>query len=196
MDVLKSFADKFNGKYIERKYDEFQKAEFEYEGFKVVFDYHVNYISGTSHRQKFTRIIVPFQTRNNFEFEIYPINFLSKIVSIIGFIKNIEIGRRDFDSKLMIKSNDGFKIKSFLNNISLRESLIKKNKFKFSISKDKGVWGEKLPINQFELSYFTEEIITDLNEFESIFELFQISVKQLILTNEIQPQAYIHKYNR
>lgn len=187
MDVLKSFSEKFNGKYIERKYDEFQKAEFEFEGFKIIFDYHLNYISGTSHQQKFTRVIAPFFATDDYKFEIYRNRLFVFFEKIFGS-KRFKIGVSDFDNYFIVKTNNEFKTRSLLRDKELRKLIKIHSKINFHISDQKGIWGQKLKKNEFELSFYSEEIIEDLNQLKSLLELFQETIKHLVEIYSIQPR--------
>jgi hypothetical protein len=187
MDVLKSFSEKFNGKYIERKYDEFQKVEFEYEGFKIVFDYHINYISGTSHQQKFTRVIAPFLSSKDYKFEIYRNRFVRFFEKIFGS-KRFKIGVEDFDNYFIVKTNNEFKTRSLLSDKELRKLIKIHSKINFHISDQKGIWGQKLKKNEFELSFYSEEIIEDINQLKCLLELFQETIKHLVEIYSIQPR--------
>lgn len=181
--VMKALAERYNGVFVERKHDEQQKAKIVFEGFEIVFDYYVYY--SDKPQQLFTRVVVGFTSVHNFEFELYRLSLFSRIGKFLGLIKDVEIGVREFDSKFVIKSNDGFKIKALLSIKEIRDLIEKQEKINFSISTDAGIWGGKLPENQYELSFHRGGIITDINQFDALFELFKSTLIYLKEKNAI-----------
>jgi len=82
-DPIKKLAERCNGTYIERQYDKSQKAEIDFNGFKIIVDYHTNYISGTMYQQQFTRIITPFLAVDDFQFEFFRKDIISSIETFL-----------------------------------------------------------------------------------------------------------------
>lgn len=189
-DPIKELTARCNGNYIESQYDKSQKAEIDYNGFKIIFDYHTNYISGTIYQQQFTRIVAPFLAIDNFQFELFRKDIVSSIETFFG-AQDFEIGNKKFDKDFIIKTNNGFKTKAFLSNIELRRCIENQTEINLHISNQKGIWEEKLPKKEFELSFYTQEIIEDVERFLALLELFKLALQQLVSVSSIRPKAII-----
>lgn len=188
MDALKEFAQQYEGNYIEQKYDKLQKAKFQFNGFNIIFDYHINYISGTVYQQKFTRITASFIALNDFQFQIYRNDLISSITKFFGS-QDFEIGNSEFDKAFVIKTNNEFKMKSLLTNNEIMKAIQRQEDINFHISKQRGIWEEKLPKNEFELSFYSEKIIEDIEQLKSLLDLFKETLNHLIEINSIQAKS-------
>ena len=112
-------------------------------------------------------------------------NIFSSIAKIFG-AQDVEIGNPEFDKKFIIKTNNEFKLKAFLRNKDLRVHIENCDKINLQISDREGIWGPKLAVNQFELSFFIKEPINDIQKLKSIYSLFIEMLKQLKEINSIQ----------
>lgn len=186
-NLWKQFAEEMNGRYIERHYWHSDKAEVYYKNWKIIFDYYTHYTTAgnNSYEQKYTRVIAPFVSAEDFMFELYPNNIFSSVAKIFG-AQDVETGYPEFDKAYIIKSNNGFKLKSLLADKAIRKQIESIKNINLQISNQKGVWEEKLPKNEYELSFFTEGKITDLSNLKDVFSLFTALLDQL---DKIHPIA-------
>lgn len=185
--IMKLLSNHFKGEFIERKYDEQEKVKLIHNHFTIIFDYYVNYSPHNS-EDYFTRVMVPFKSEQSLLFTLKNKDLFARIQQL--FDKNtIEIDYYNFNKKYFLFSNNGFKAKTIFTNKEIIEVLNSLNKFTLTISNDKGVWGEKLPKGYYELSFFTNTLIKDLNQFDSLRNLFIMLITELQLAHQITPSS-------
>jgi hypothetical protein len=79
----------------------------------------------------------------------------------------------------VIKANNEFKIKSLLQNHKIRNLIEVQKEMNIEVSDQKGIWEEKLPEKEFELSYFMEGEIKDVEELKLLLRLFKEILDEL-----------------
>lgn len=179
------FALLTNGKYIEGIAWHSDKTEIEYLNFKITFD---NYrIWSKFFYVSMTRVIVPYISDQDFSFKIRKTTVLRSVAKLLGG-QDVEIGFDDFDQKFIIKSNQEDKLKTIFQNDVIRGILLKQNKFYLEISKFEGVWGEKLPKNEFELSFYVDGKIQDPERLKTILTLFKELIKEMVALKLMNPK--------
>ncbi|MBC7846520.1 MAG: hypothetical protein H7Y10_08520 [Flavobacterium sp.] len=178
-NVFQRLANETNGEYIPPKYDESAKTEVMYGEWKITCDYFIHYATvGGNNQKTYSRVIFAYNATDDFRFEIYNNGFIRLIEKIFG-AQDIEIGRSNFDKKYIIKSNNQFKIKSFLQNEMIRKGIESLEEVNILISDQKGIWEEKLPGKEFELSYFSSSTIKNTDEFKTLLTLFKQMIDEL-----------------
>jgi hypothetical protein len=189
-DLLRRFAEENNGNYIERTYWHSPKAEIPFKNWKIIFDNYTEYRNSgnLTLEQIYTRVVAPIKSNDNFKFDIYRKTTFSSIPKIFG-AQDVEIGNKEFDKSFIIKANNEFKIKAFLNKKELRTQIENFEKINLQISDQKGIWEEKLPEKEFELSFFVEEPICEMKKLDSIYLLFEAMLCQLEEINSIQASS-------
>ncbi|MDR6761740.1 hypothetical protein J2Y38_001949 [Flavobacterium sp. 2755] len=182
MNIWNQFANQTNGTFKEGYSWQSDSVEIEYKNWKIVFD---NYtLWSGKYGAEMTRVIVPIILQNNFRFEIYREGFVRKIEKIFG-AQDIEIGYADFDKSFTIKSNNESKIKTLLQNNKIRNFIASQKDVNIQISDQKGIWEGKLPENEFELSYFIDGEIRDINTLNQLLELFILILDEMFQINVI-----------
>ena len=187
-NIWAEFAKETGGKFIEGYSWHSDRTEVEYNNWKIIFD---NYtLWSGKYSTEMTRVIVPFISVDSFKFEIYRTSFARKVEKLFG-AQDVEIGRPDFDKAFVIKSNNEFKIKSLLQNQKIRSLIEFQKEVNILISDQKGVWDEKLPENEFELSFYVDGEIRDFECLKSLLNLFKEMVDSLYQMKSIENiQAY------
>lgn len=132
-----------------------------------------------------TRVIAPITLKDNFKFEIYREGFVRKIEKLFG-AQDIEIGYPDFDKAFTIKSNNESKIKTLLRNKEIRNLISSQTEVNIQISNYQGIWEKELPENEFELSYFIDDEIKDIETLKSLLELFKLILDDLYRMDAIR----------
>ena len=186
-NILKQFAKEMNGKFVDRSFHNSAKTELKYLDWNITFDNYTEYKTsgGKTFEQIYARVVSPIKSNDNFRFEIYRKNIFSSIAKIFG-AQDIEIGNSKFDKDFIIKANNEFKLKAFLNNKDLRNQIENFERINLQISDRKGIWEKKLSGKEFELSFFIGEPIDDIQNLKSIYLLFIEMLKQLKEINSIQ----------
>ena len=84
--IWEAFAEKIGGEYIPRKHWNSDRTLFHYKNFKIYFDYFTYYTSGKASLSKtFTRVVIPYKSYDDFQFNIYEDELIFKIAKIFGF---------------------------------------------------------------------------------------------------------------
>lgn len=182
INIWREFAIETNGTFKKGYSWRSDSTEIEYNNWRIIFD-NFTVWSG-KYSSKTTRVITPITLSNNFRFEIYREGFIRKIEKIFG-AQDIEIEDSDFDKAFTIKSNNEFKIKALLRNKEIKSFLLSQKEVNLMISDQKGIWEEKLPEKEFELSYYINVEIQDLNTLKSILQLFKLILDELYMMNSI-----------
>ncbi|MEO8238639.1 MAG: hypothetical protein ABI793_10855 [Flavobacterium sp.] len=182
INIWKDFANTVNGNFAEGYSWNSDSTTIEYKNRKIIFD-NFTLWSG-KYCTEMTRIVVPIILKDNFKFEIYREGLVLKIEKIFGG-QDVEIGYSDFDKAFTIKSNNEFKIKTLLRNKEIRNLIESQKEVNIQISDQKGIWEEKLPAKQFELSYFIDGEVHDLETLKSLLNLFKIMLDELFQMNSI-----------
>lgn len=182
INFWKEFASKIDGIFKEGNSWHSDSVEVKHKKWIITFD---NYtLWSGKYSQKMTRVIVPINLKSNFKFEIYSEGFIRKIEKIFG-AQDIEIGNLQFDKSFSIKSNNELKVKSLLRNTTIQNLLLEQKDVNIQISDQKGIWEQKLPENEFELSYYLNGKVTDFNILNQLLELFRLVLDELIEINVI-----------
>ena len=186
-NFLRTFAKETGGEFIEGQYWHSDKVSLPYKETIIVFDNYTYYTTsgGNSYTKLYTRVIAPFISNYNFTFELYKTGYISNFLKIFG-AQDIKIGDTEFDKAYTIKSSNELKVKSLLSDKFIRRQIQKIPKLNLQISNQKGIWEEELPENHYELGFFTEDEIKDINTFLQINELMQLVLTHLKDINVIQ----------
>lgn len=183
VNIWKEFATKTNGTFKKGYSWQSDSVAIKYKNWQIIFD---NYtLWSGKYSSEMTRIIAPINSNDGFEFEIYKEGFIRKIEKLFG-AQDIQIGHDDFDKAFIIKSKNEFKLKSLLRNKQIRTLLLEIKDVNFQISDQMGIWEQKLLENQFELSFYFDEKITDLQKLEKILKLFKMVLDELQQINAIE----------
>ena len=179
-EVLKQFSTLMNGNFIERSIWESAKVEILHHNRPIIFDNYTEFRTsgGQNFEQQYTRVLSPISSNSDFKFEIYPQTLLNSISKIFG-ARDIIIGDKEFDRKFIIKSNDEVEVKSFLKDDSLKLQILAFKEINFQISDKKGIWGEKLPDGEFELSFFINGLVDHTEILKQIHKLFCAALNRL-----------------
>ena len=182
INIWQEFSKETGGTFKEGYSWRSDSTEIEYKKWKITFD-NFTVWSG-KYSSETTRIIVPLNISNNFRFEIYREGFIRKIEKIFG-AQDVEIGYPEFDKAFTIKSNNEFKIKTLLRNKEIRNLIESQKEVNLVISDKKGIWEEKLPENEFELAYYVDGEIYNLETLQSLLQLLKLVLDELFLMNSI-----------
>ncbi|UUW11428.1 hypothetical protein NLG42_11615 [Flavobacterium plurextorum] len=182
MDIWKEFAKETNSTFKEGYSWHSDSVSVQYKNWKIVFD---NYtLWSGKYSAETTRVIVPISLKGEFKFEVYNEGFIRKVEKLFG-AQDIEIGFPDFDKAFTIKSNNEAKIKALLRNKEIRDLISSQKEVNIQICNRKGIWEEKLPENEFELSFYADGKITNIEILKSINLLFKTLLDKLYETNSI-----------
>jgi hypothetical protein len=181
--IWQEFTKETNGIFTEGYSWNSDSTTIEYKQWKIIFDYYTLW-SG-KYSSKMTRVVAPIVLKDNFKFEIYNEGFIRKIEKLFG-AQDIQIGYSDFDKAFTVKSNNEFKTKTLLRNKEI-QSLIESQKItNIQICSTKGIWEEELPRGEYELSYFADGEIDDLEVLRLLLQLFKLMLDELFQMDSIK----------
>lgn len=185
INIWEEFASVSGGKFIERKENWLSdKVVINQNGWNIFFDYYELIENGSKASQIFTRVIIPFNSINNFKFEIYRTELFDSIAKLFGS-QDVTIGYEDFDKEFIVKSNNEHKIKSLLRDSNLRKLIHSVKKVNIQISNQHGIWENQLPKDEYELCLYIEEKVTDFEKLKVLGSILKQILEKLL---EINPQ--------
>lgn len=179
--IWKQFAIEKNGKYLEGHYGEQDAVEIKYKNHIIKFD---SYIYRGSHghndqKTEFTRIRLEFKSADNFKFRIMNQGIIDTIGKIFG-LQDIQIGDKLFDRKFMIKGNDELKVQQLLSSAKIKEQMMNHKDLQLQVLDKEGIFYEKIQENHVMLYYISEEIITTVEQLNTLLQLYRDVFDQLI----------------
>lgn len=182
INIWQELANETNGTFKEGYSWRSDSNTINYKNWTIISD---NYrLWSGKHSTQMTRVIAPITLTDNFKFEIYREGFVRKVEKLFG-AQDIEIGYADFDKAFTIKSNNELKIKTLLRNKEIRNLISSQADVNIQISNNQGIWEKELPKNEFELSYFMDGKIQDIEILKSLIELFKLILDALHEINAI-----------
>ncbi len=182
INIWQELANETNGTFKEGYSWRSDSNTINYKNWTIISD---NYtLWSGKYSTQMTRVIAPITLADNFKFEIYREGFVRKVEKLFG-AQDIEIGYADFDKAFTIKSNNELKIKTLLRNKEIRNLISSQADVNIQISNYQGIWEKELPKNEFELSYFMDGKIQDIEILKSLIELFKLILDGLHDINAI-----------
>ena len=176
INFWQEFAKQTNGTFKEGYSWRSDSNTIEYKNWKIIFD---NYtLWSGKYSSQMTRVVVPITLTDNFKFEIYREGFIRKIEKLFG-AQDIEIGYPEFDKAFTIKSNNEFKVKTLLRSREIRNLLESQKEVNIQISDQEGIWENKLPEGEYELSYYMDGEVDDMEILKSVLKVFKLILDEL-----------------
>lgn len=184
--MWEDFSKEVDGKFIKPFSWHSGKTEVDYKGVKIIFD---NYrLWSGKFNKNMTRIILPYYSVDNFTFDVHQSTLVDKFKKLFGS-QYAEVLKTDFDKKFVIKSNNGIKARTILQNSTIRSLIEKEKNLNLLISTKKGIWQEDLPVNQYELSFYDDGEIKDIERLKELLKLFKELANVLLDLKVIQFQS-------
>ena len=180
-EVWRKFAEEINGKYIEGHYGQPDHIEVTHNKWTIIFDtYAVSnpFSSRQENVGEFTIIKVPFYTRDSFQFSIREKGIINGMGKLFG-AQDIEIGDAAFDKKYIIKGNDENKLQLLLSNKKILELIHFQKRICLELVDDEGFWGTKLSDGVFEITFVATNVIKNMEQLRSLYNLFIELLNQL-----------------
>lgn len=182
INFWQEFAKQTNGTFKEGYSWRSDSNTIEYKNWKIIFD---NYtLWSGKYSTQMTRVVAPITLTDNFKFEIYREGFIRKIEKLFG-AQDVEISYPEFDKAFTIKSNNEFKIKTLLRNKEIRNLLESQKEVNIQISDQEGIWENKLPEREYELSYYMDDEVDDMEILKSILKVFKLILDELYQVKSI-----------
>lgn len=128
--------------------------------------------------QVYTRLRAPYVNRDNFRFTIYRKTAFSGLGKKLG-MQDIEIGDPAFDDDFIIQANQPERIRALLEPPHIRELIRIQPAFHLSVRDDEGWFGEHFDADVDELCFQVPELLTNIAQLKSLYELFSLLLHRL-----------------
>jgi hypothetical protein len=178
--IWKKIATDIGGEYIDGGFWGKGVLMYKHNNWELYLDTYTQSTGKSS--TTYTRLRVPFVTKNNIRFSIYREGFFSKIGKFFG-MQDIITGDIEFDKKFIIKGNDEFKIKHLLGDQSLKRLFYSIKSVNASVKDNEGWFTKKYPENVDLLYFNTIGIIKDKDTLKNLFELFGTLLDRMVDIN-------------
>jgi hypothetical protein len=126
-----------------------------------------------------SRILLPFNSKSDFAFEIYNRSWIADAQKKFG-LQDIIVGYEDFDRDFIIKGTDEGKVKKLFAAENLREMIQLQKAVRLAIHKDGALkaYG-KVPSGVHILAFEEDEAVNSFDRLISLLELMRASMTQL-----------------
>ncbi len=129
--------------------------------------------------QEHSRILLPYDSKTDFEFEIYNRNWVADAQKKFG-LQDIIVGYEDFDRDFIIKGNDENKVKKLFASESLREMIQLQKAVRLSVVKNGALKAfGKVPAGVHILVFEEDDALNSFDRMVSLLELMRASMSQL-----------------
>jgi len=192
-------AEELGGKYTDNGLWETDTLLCHYKNWRILLDIYkgqsanVIEILNDDDKVDFTRMLVPFKVKGNFQFKIYRKGLFSGVGKLLR-AKNIAIGDKSFDKKFIIKGNNGEKIKQLFDSEELK-TLIKKHAYiHIEVREYKGWFSHTFPEGVVGLYMEREDIVWNKNTIMDFFQIFRLILDRMVevgIAYEDDPKYYL-----
>lgn len=178
--IWKDFALAIGGNFYEGQAWHSDRVEIQCQSWKIIFDNYISYseVGKRSFEAHYTRIRVPFQSPDRFQFTLSRKGILSSIGKLFG-AQDIVIGDQDFDRQFIIKGTDELKVRQLFSNSRLRDLISKQADIHIEIVDCEGYFGDKLPDGHYELFFMADGNLQDFQQLEQLKTMMEEFIHQL-----------------
>ncbi|MBI2810186.1 MAG: hypothetical protein HYX67_05080 [Candidatus Melainabacteria bacterium] len=168
--VWMDLADEAKGEFLED--NNVARVRVPMTPWTVTFEMHSK---GKNH----SKILLPFETKSDFEFEIYNRSWVADAQKKFG-LQDIIVGYEDFDRDFIIKGNDESKVKKLYSSETLREMIQLQKAVRLGIH-TKGALKQygQVPAGIHVLAFEEDDAINSFDRLISLLELMRASMTQL-----------------
>ena len=185
-EVWRRLGQEIGGDFVEGGFWKGDKVEVQHGSWTITLD---RYTVSTGHSHAvFTRMRVPFVSRDGFRFTIYRQGFWSEIGKKLG-MQDIEVGHSvRFDEDFVIKANDESKVKALLANAEIRRLLDEQPHVRFELKDDENPFWKRFPESVDELCFTVHGVVKDVDRLRKLFDLFAEVLDELCRIGSATPE--------
>ncbi|NLK44788.1 MAG: DUF3137 domain-containing protein [Tissierellia bacterium] len=177
-ETWQELAEEIDGEYIEEGFWKSKKVVAKFENWTFTLDTFVRSSGKTS--TTYTRMRVPYKTKDEFKFKIYRKGLFSNIGKALG-MQDIEIGYPDFDDKFIIKGSNEAKIVDLFSNDKIRELINNQDRILLEIRDNKGFFSPPAEEGEYELYFESIGVIKDIERLKNLFMLMVLVLNRLTI---------------
>jgi hypothetical protein len=127
-----------------------------------------------------TRMRAPYVNKDGFRFKIYPKDYVSRFRRLFGIKRgDIEVGFPELDRSFIIKGNEESKVRTLFANPRIRQWIHSEPRIYLAVRNDDGPSGPSFPQGVDELCLHVPDVVKDIEQLKSLFELFEETLNQL-----------------
>ena len=135
-------------------------------------------VSSGNSSTTYTRLRAPYVNPEGFFFTIYRSGFFSGLGKLFG-MQDIEVGYSRFDDNYVVQGNSEHRVQRFCENDRIRELIDRQPRIHLEVRDDEGWFKADFPGGVDELYFQCVGVIKDVDQLESLFDLFTESLQQL-----------------
>ncbi len=186
--VWRQFAADNNGTYIVGKPGDQDSVEIMHSNHKIIFDRYIDYrvVGGKSYDTEFTRVRLEFLSPDNLKLRLNRQGVIDNITKLFG-AQDIAIGDKEFDKKFMIKGNNEFKIQQIFSSSIVMECVLSQKDIVLEVLDKEGIFNEKIGEGNSMLYYISEQIVTNIDQLNTLLNLYKALIDQLTRIGSANP---------
>lgn len=143
-------------------------AVIQHQGHRIILDIDIDLGGGFESGYETTTLTAPLATLTDFRFAIHEEHFTDEIGKFFG-MQDVVLGYKEFDEKLVVRTNDETKVKEIFADESVRAVFQSLENFSFGIHTHHPAHStQKEPF----LELIIETGITDINKLQTIYRAF------------------------
>lgn len=185
---IEDIAREIGGEYIQPSILGSDKLLYDYKKWRMKLDFYADGEGGPN-----LRIRVPFKSLSEFNCYIYREGLFSMIGKTFG-MQDIIIGDHEFDRQFIIKSNDEFHVKKFLELAKLKEAFEDIDDPHLRITKESYSIDSYPPGDVQHLVFHANFPIPNKQQIKNVFELFGLILDHLVKLNLASDEKAGYEY--
>lgn len=182
-EIWAQFASEIGANYHDGGF--LNKDYFSYQYKNWNFDLHTYTQSNGQYSSTYTRLRVPFITKENLQLNIYEEGFFSTFGKLFN-MQDIQIHDTEFDKRFIIKGNNELKIRQLLNDTKLKQAFLTLKEANVKIDNGRSFLRDRYPENVNALVFECSGIINQLDNLHKLFTLFKLMLDGLVRIRSIE----------
>ncbi len=191
--IWRRLAEKIGGRYSRGTDEQEHLIVIPHRKWTISLDaYMDSAVSQADGQAIYTRIRVPYVTRDRFRMRVHHEGFWSRIGKLLG-MQDILVGDRDFDEAFIVKSNQEEQVTRFFAEERIREIFLENKSIYLEVGDAEGRFRPPHEGAVYELYHRERRLIADTDYLEELHELFVLSLDRLhaIKSAEVQAPVFL-----
>lgn len=190
-EIWSKFADAIGGEFIPGGFWRADRLFFRQGVWDILLDTYT--VSTGQSSITYTRIRAPFQSLDGMTLKVYPEGFFSSIGKKFG-MQDIQIEDIGFDGSYIIKGNQPGRVRLFLSDRQIKNLIQEQPRVFFAIKTPQGSRKNRPQEGVKQVFYQCTGIIKDTARLEKLFELFALSLTQLVKIGSASENTPTYSY--
>ena len=169
-EIWQQFAAQVGGRFTDGGWFGQDRVDAQWQQWTLTLDFYVMSHGKTS--TKYTRMRVPYVSRDGFRFKVYRAGFFTPMGKALGLVEDHEIGEERFDEKFVVQGPDEARVRRMLRHDRIRALIEDQPDICFEVKGDEGYFGQTFPDGVDELHFQAVGEIKDLDQLRRLYDLF------------------------